>query len=203
MLYNPFPGIQKLIDHYKARFGHPDQLAKIYSSDTYFSPQLGYSVRLDKNEDLVVAASDGYFDAVKFLLDNGADIHYNDDQALRRASVCGQTSIVELLLDRGANMNARKDREYGCAMYNAIHANRLEVVELLLNKGADIHYNNDEFLRNALYSEYFPIVQLLLDRGANMNALSSHVSDYAIANNRLEMFEFLAKMGLTSSVKKT
>ena len=73
-------------------------------------------------------------DLIGILLDHGANIHYEDDEALRYAAENGHKDIVELLLNRGANIHAG---DYYALRYAAIYGH-IDTVELLLNHGSKI-----------------------------------------------------------------
>ena len=62
----------------------------------------------------------------------GADVHADNDDALRYAASHGYTPVVEILLDAGANVHAEDD----AALYYAALGGQYKVVELLLNRGA-------------------------------------------------------------------
>ncbi|KIL60362.1 hypothetical protein M378DRAFT_83919, partial [Amanita muscaria Koide BX008] len=57
--------------------------------------------------------------------------------ALQAASSGGNKDIVELLLDKGADVNVRGGR-YGNALQAALDEGNKDIVELLLDKGADV-----------------------------------------------------------------
>jgi len=48
---------------------------------------------------------DNNIEMVKVCLKHGADVHADDDRALRWAAHYGYTEIVKLLLDHGADIN--------------------------------------------------------------------------------------------------
>lgn len=73
----------------------------------------------------------------KILLDAGADVHSDNDYALRFASGNGQTEVVKMLLKAGADIHAEKDYALRFASRNRYN----DVVKLLLDAGADIHKN--------------------------------------------------------------
>ena len=83
---------------------------------------------------LIVASRNGRLDVVRLLLDHGANVHANDDQALRFAAYNGHLNVVRLLLDRGANIHARDDN----ALRSADDHCHQDIVRLLLSRGANI-----------------------------------------------------------------
>jgi ankyrin repeat protein len=87
------------------------------------------------NDELIKASVGGDFNLVKQLIDQGADIHINDDIVLRYAAEhhCN-LEIVKYLVGKGANIHADNDQ----ALYLAIKYNRLEIIKYLIGKGADI-----------------------------------------------------------------
>jgi len=114
----------------------------------------GANIHFDENKPLEKASHDGNIEAVKLLLDYGANVHALNDIALRRASKAGNTEVVKLLLDHGANVHA--DDNY--ALRFACKFGHTEVVKLLLDHGANVHINNNQALRWAKHSG---IVELL------------------------------------------
>ncbi len=57
----------------------------------------GADVHTDNDIALRLASRYGHLEAVKILLDAGANIHAKDNEALRWAKYKGHTEIVELL----------------------------------------------------------------------------------------------------------
>ena len=47
------------------------------------------------------ASKNGHLQVVKFLVENGADIHANDESALRHASKHGCLEVVKFLVENG------------------------------------------------------------------------------------------------------
>jgi hypothetical protein len=91
---------------------------------------------------LISAARDGRLDAVRLLLDRGADpnllVPPFDECALMHAAAEGHVDIVSLLLDRGASID--QTAKYGDnALHRASANGHLEVVKLLVARGADIN----------------------------------------------------------------
>ena len=97
----------------------------------------------------------------RFLLAHGADANHGGGWPvmLLRAASHGHLSVVEALLDAGA------DRR-GKAVYYAADRGHTAVVALLLDRGADVHYATDWALFCAAKSGHLETATLLLQRGA-------------------------------------
>ena len=89
---------------------------------------------------LSAAASTGDLAAMKRALAEGAAPNTRDPESgstlLANAALMGRTEIVALLLEHGADINARS-KDGGTALHAAAFLGRAETVKLLLDKGAD------------------------------------------------------------------
>ena len=98
---------------------------------------------------------------------------------LPKACRSGNVSTVRLLLERGANVNAR-DKDYGNALEEASFAGHDEIVQLLLDCGADVNASGTSgrnTLQEACYKGHDSIVKLLLDHGADVNGAGGIYGD--------------------------
>jgi transcription elongation factor Elf1 len=90
--------------------------------------------------------------------------------ALQAASSRGHKSIVQILLDYGADINAQGGR-FDSALEAASFGGHKDVVQLLLDHGADV--NGQKGFSYALFEAsrcgHNQVVQILLDHGANVN----------------------------------
>ncbi|XP_030375768.1 ankyrin repeat and KH domain-containing protein mask isoform X4 [Scaptodrosophila lebanonensis] len=91
---------------------------------------------------LMEAASGGYIEVGRVLLDKGADVNAapvptSRDTALTIAADKGHQKFVELLLSRGASVEV-KNKKGNSPLWLAAHGGHLSVVELLYNHNADI-----------------------------------------------------------------
>jgi ankyrin repeat protein len=85
---------------------------------------------------LAEAAINGHLDVVRSLVENGADIHADNDFALRYTAVNGHIDIVRFLVENGADIHANND----LALRWAAEYGHLDVVRYLVENGADTLY---------------------------------------------------------------
>ena len=86
---------------------------------------------------LFLAAGEGRLDAVRYLLDQGADVNARDERgrsALTEAAFNGNASVIKELILRGAHLNALSDE--GTALDIAINTKHPEAIEMLKHYGA-------------------------------------------------------------------
>ncbi|KAG9529359.1 purine and uridine phosphorylase, partial [Aureobasidium melanogenum] len=116
-------------------------------------------------EALRLASREGHDTTVQLLLDRGADINAGHGNALRWASLNSNATVVQLLLDRGADANAGHGNALRWASLNGDD----KTVQLLLDRGADIDVRGEDqetALTKALNGDHYTTVQLLLENNA-------------------------------------
>jgi len=89
---------------------------------------------------LVLAAKGGFYDAVQYLLANGArvDARARDGTtALSHVAFSGRTDIAELLLRGGANPD-QVGRQHDAPILIATRARNTQIVQLLIQHKADV-----------------------------------------------------------------
>jgi ankyrin repeat protein len=92
-----------------------------------------------KNSRLNQAANDGDVKAVQAAISDGADVNYMDGETALMAAVhYGYTDVVKLLLEKGADVNAKTTSGIN-AMYIALVSDRTEVIKLLLSANVDVN----------------------------------------------------------------
>ena len=111
----------------------------------------------DKDLALKAASLRGHLEIVKYLVENGADIHAEKDVALRSASFKGHLDIVKFLVENGADIHARN---YD-ALRKASQLGHLDIVKYLVENGADIHARNDLALKTASQRGHLEVVNYL------------------------------------------
>jgi ankyrin repeat protein len=70
---------------------------------------------------------------VKLLVENGADIHFNDDFPIHHAAANGRFTVIKYLIEKGVDVCS--DNNY--ALRVAFEHGSLHAVKYLVEKGAD------------------------------------------------------------------
>jgi ankyrin repeat protein len=124
-------------------------------------------------------------------LDEGADVNTGewtyDGPLLKIASELGYLAIVDLLLDRGANLEATDDLGQ-TALTSAAGYGRAEVVGRLLDRGANldaVDWLGQSALSNAACEGHDGLVEWLLSRGAQRGLVD------ALVRGEVGLFEAL------------
>ena len=126
------------------------------------------------------AAREGDADRVRKLLDAGADVDVRNANKgrlqytpLHWAAFCGHLEIAEILISRGADLDA-EDPTYSTPLYLAVEWGHPKVVEFLISKGAEVNVKSSWSgytpLHRAAWGHYLKIVGMLLEKGAKVNA---------------------------------
>ncbi|BCS82595.1 putative ankyrin repeat protein [Cotonvirus japonicus] len=123
----------------------------------------------------VLACQINNYDIVKLLLDYGADVNYQNSQALYECCCEDYYDICQLLLDYGTDITS------GRCLIAACKYGSLKIVQLLLDHGFDPYYdngkafntccknNNGFFVSYEFNNNYYDICRLLLDHGYVIN----------------------------------
>ncbi len=132
-----------------------------------------------KSGGIVRAAGAGDVTKVRILLALGADpnVGAGDQTPLHAAASGGAAGVVELLIAKGADVNA-KDHRGRTPLHNAAAMPITGTFELLIANGADVNAK-DESGETPLHVALWPfpqpdMIRLLLEHGADPNAEGPH-----------------------------
>jgi hypothetical protein len=140
------------------------------------------------NDTLIKASIGGQTDIVKLLFEHGANIY--NPMVLGGAVEKGHLEIVKWLLSH----------EFGLPLINyvAIQHGHSEIVRFLLSR-YPILAHDTVHLKDAIDVDSFEIVKLLLDSGADSSANNSEVLRKAFWRNNWRIVQLLLDRGANSS----
>ena len=123
--------------------GHTEIVEMLLNDGARLAPGKGGFV-------LMISSQNGYIEIVEMLLNKeavnvNATEHYFGDTALHRASLSGRKDVVEMLLEKGADVNAMNKGGF-TALHMASLMGHEDIVAILLEKGlekgADVNAEN-------------------------------------------------------------
>ncbi|MBW4661820.1 MAG: ankyrin repeat domain-containing protein [Drouetiella hepatica Uher 2000/2452] len=129
----------------------------------------------DQDTALGLAVKSGNLDKIRFLLDVGADIHYQLPHGydVLISATCGPDisliPILNLLIERGAKVTGVSSYAES-ALRIASRVGRFDAVKVLLTAGADVTQLEWTELMHAIAFGHLEEVKVLLDEGADLSA---------------------------------
>ncbi|TRY80359.1 hypothetical protein TCAL_02993, partial [Tigriopus californicus] len=146
----------------------------------YLHEEVGMSLNdatVFKSTPLILASSNGCFECVQYLVEQGANLQAKDKRgrnSLYMAAAAGHLDIVDHLLSSGLTVQDSVDHRGQTPLLVAVIGGNLSLVKLLLPLSFD-HLNQvSSFgqitpLKMAASDGNLPIVKVLLDTGADVN----------------------------------
>jgi len=122
--------------------------------------------RIYSSNNLLTAVLSGSLPQVRTILATGVSADSLSPDSLIRA-VRGDTEMIRLLLDHGANPNLHSLVDGSTALIAAASGGLTEVTQLILNGGVNVNATDTELwtaLHHAANSGHLPVVRLLLRR---------------------------------------
>ena len=136
------------------------------------------------NEEFIYSVKKNSLDGVKYYLEKGADVNFNEREALYLCIKNGNLPMTELLIKKGALLNDNMLRL-------SVEYNNPEMVEFFLEKGIDVNSNDGYALRIASDGGKTNIVKILLAYNANVNINGFSPLNNASENGHVEIVELL------------
>ncbi|WP_420445112.1 acyltransferase family protein [Candidatus Poriferisodalis sp.] len=134
-------GVARLISHRARRIGLP-LLIGVFTIVPLMdaTTEWAYTSGIDDDSDLFAAAYFGDVLAAELILDGGFDVNAvnpadpNENTALHLAAVTNEAEVAELLLERGANFNAR-NADFATPLDVAVYFGHPEAAEAIVAGG--------------------------------------------------------------------
>lgn len=129
-----------------------------------------YHANIHSNDDYALRKSilNKHYNIAKFLIENGANIHVYDDLPLRVSADRNNFEMVKFLIEYGADIHAINEE----ALKSTTD---IEIIKYLIDNNADIHSQDDYVLRKHAENGNLEIVKLLVEHGANIHAYNDEV----------------------------
>lgn len=145
---------------------------------------------METQDDIWTAAAEGDLVAIKKHLGNDVDVNAFDPKfgvsPLSWAALSGQTEAAKLLIEKGADVNA-KNRDGTNPLHSAAFLGRIEIAKLLIDKGVDINARgNDGSLPMNSAQLDWGLTQLVL------GILQMQVDEAAVKEGRTKVVELLS-----------
>ncbi|WP_188153322.1 ankyrin repeat domain-containing protein [Wolbachia endosymbiont of Pentalonia nigronervosa] len=162
------------------------------------------------NEGLISVTREGNFYLVKELIEKGADINIESNKKcesgwtlLHIATYYNHLNVVQYLVEKGANFNAKDSSYYGyIPMHYAAERGHLDILKYFINEGAYINTEGERgwtLLHIATYYNHLNVVQYLVEKGANFNAKDSYYGytpmHYAAERGHLDILKYFINEG--------
>lgn len=135
-------------------------------TDIYNTNPLMYAVRYDHTSVVWLLTQAGANPNVKYLR----------DPVLTRAARHGEFEIARILIEAGADIDAKSDTFYETALHIASGLGYADIVQLLIDNKANINaldWSNRNTLRYAVGNGRTEAIRILVKAGANIHAVDS------------------------------
>ncbi len=138
-----------------------------------------------------------FVDLAARVLNQGADLHYMEERALRVAVLKGNDAVISLLLKRGANLHVCHDEP----LFQAAYYGYASTVQLLLDNGADIHACQERALCWAVLCRHYEIADMLIQHGAHVSTALQSMQYYYCFNVTKAVLWLTSRADLYASSK--
>jgi len=119
------------------------------------------SNRITTEKQFLEAIDDEDIDTLRRIINSGFDIHYNDDGGLVRACLNNKIKSATLLLDSGADINARG----GVPLIYTIEMAHEDLLRFLINRGADLSVIKEDRIDSFIKCGDLSITKILIQSG--------------------------------------
>ena len=128
---------------------------------------------------LVLACEHRHKSLVRFFMKRGADLHYNEGEALEMTARYGKVEQMKTFVQNGADVSIHDNKVLMAAITGAkFSSGHLKMVQYLVEEqGVDIHAQGDMALFLAVVNGEDQIAEYLIEKGADMEAAYQEMFD--------------------------
>ena len=152
----------------------------------------GVDIHANDEDALWSSVSEGHLEVIKYLVAKGADVHHDNETPLRCAAHFGNLDVVKYLVEEH---NANIHAKYDSALRKSAKRGHLSVVKYLVEHDANIHAKYDYALRKSAENGHLSVVKYLLSVSADIHALDDYALRLSALDGRLNVVKFLVSQG--------
>lgn len=151
------------------------------------------------DDDYTIKCVAGYYigeglQTLKFLIQQGANIHTDNEYPLKHAVFCNNLESVKILVENGANIYV--DDNYAILM--AAELEYWPIIEYFISLGIDVTIKNNFILKQ--FYDVYKYTKILLEHGADANSLDGYDWIELIRDKNIEVIELLINNGSDLSI---
>lgn len=184
--------ILEKVDNQKEALGYSLAKASRYNEvDLISSLIVSFEVDVNFSNSLALknATLSGNLTSVLLLLNNGANIHADNDQALINST---NAEVTKYLLKKGSNINAQNGAAIIEAVkrrhYYYVNENSLPILQNLVNNGANVSAQDNKAIKLAAENWDLEVIELLLPKINLLITQDSVLDNIKIAKSLLGRF---------------
>lgn len=149
---------------------------------------------IHENDDFILreCVEKGNLEITKYLVEHGADIHANNDFALRKSPENGNINMVQYLVEHGANIHSEND-------FALCTSEREHLSKAIYSFEEDYHADNEDALRASARKGNLGVVKYLVQQGANIHADNDYALRMSRLNGHLHVVKYLMDLGYKNS----
>ena len=121
----------------------------------------------------------GRTNELQYILAKGVNVNLknSDGRSVLHTAVLFCPGLINLLLEKGADINIQEDKQGDTPLHVAIKHNRLKAIKILIENGSDINAKNKNIktpLHLASELNHIEVIKLLIQNGADINSKSKY-----------------------------
>ena len=140
------------------------------------------------SEAILYAQSDSNYSLMGYLIENGADINYQNGLPLLRACCDGFSCMIGFLVGKGADFSIGNYYILDC---NITH----DVCSILLDKGLDPNVHQGKIMESVIRASSNSLVKRCVELGIDLSGLGEEFLHQAVKNLNYESIEMMEGAG--------
>lgn len=157
--------------------------------------EYGADVTAQDNEALIKAVRKRNFELMQFLVESGADVTAQDNEAISIAILTNDPKILKYLHEHGAYLPTPEN-----VIEEVMHSKYMDILVYLHEHRATLLANSGLVLNYAARFGYLDVIQYLVEHGADVTVQNNEALLIAVRNNNFELIQYLVEHGADLTV---